>query len=95
MVCTWSLHLGVNQIGAEGAGRVAGVLPQSPALSILFLEDNEIGDEGARRLAGVLPQCPALRYLRLGGNQIGAEVAGGLRAAWRWPQCGLLLEKKM
>jgi len=43
----------------------------------------------------VLPQCPTLRHLQLGGNQIGAEVAGRLRAAWRWPQSHLLLEKKM
>jgi len=41
------LRLRKNQIGAEGAGRLAGVLPQIPCLSILDLFGNQIGDEGA------------------------------------------------
>ncbi len=96
--CLSILDLFGNQIGAEGAGSLAGVLPQCPALSILCLEDNQIGDEGARRLLSrSAAKVPSARFnddLHLGGNVIGAEVAGRLRAAWRWPQSGLLLEMK-
>eukprot|EP00961_Rhodomonas_salina_P093830 1262148-Rhodomonas_salina.1 len=39
-------------IGAEGAGRLAGVLEKStPALACLVLWDKAIGDEGAEALA--------------------------------------------
>ena len=50
------LDLRGNNIGAEGAGRLAGALGECKALSHLDLSSNEIGDEGAGRLAGVRVQ---------------------------------------
>jgi len=47
------LHLEINQIGDEGAGRLADVLPQCPALSYLNLSSNEIGADAADRLRAV------------------------------------------
>jgi len=41
------LNLSDNQIGAEGAGTLAGGLPQRPVLSHLRLNGNQIGTEGA------------------------------------------------
>ena len=71
------LGLTNNQIGAAGAERLAGVLPQCPTLSPLELGYSElgyngIGDEGAGRLAGVLPQCPPLSHVHLHFN--GSEM---------------------
>eukprot|EP00961_Rhodomonas_salina_P171746 2316076-Rhodomonas_salina.1 len=48
------LDLSGNEIGAEGAGVLAGVLGECKALNHLFASENGIGDEGMRRLAGVL-----------------------------------------
>ena len=66
--------------GAEGAGMVAGVLAQCPALAHLNLSHNEIGANGAGRLAGVLTQCRALAHLNLSGNRLGDDGAGMLAA---------------
>jgi Ran GTPase-activating protein (RanGAP) involved in mRNA processing and transport len=63
------------------------MLPQCPALSVVYLGGNDIGDAGVGRLAGVLPQCPALFRLSLGGNPLGDE--GGLQVL---PQCPALSE---
>ena len=41
------LDLGWNEIGAEGAGRLAAVLGQCASLARLDLGVNGIGDEGA------------------------------------------------
>ena len=46
--------------GAEGAGRLAGVLGQCSSLAVLNLFNNDIGAEGAGRLAGVLGQRSTL-----------------------------------
>jgi hypothetical protein len=43
------LSLAYNQIGAEGAARLAGVLPQCPKLTNLLLGANQMGAEGAAR----------------------------------------------
>ena len=48
------LNLQDNGIGADGAGRLAGVLGQCGALAHLDLGSNGIGADGAGRLAGVL-----------------------------------------
>ena len=75
--CSSSLaHLNLfrNQIGAEGAGKLAEVLGQcSSSLAHLNLSCNQIGAEGAGMLAGVLEQCSSLAHLDLSSNQIGAE----------------------
>ena len=78
-----------NQIGDEGAGILAGVLPKCPALSQLWLVGNQISAEGAGRLERVLPQSPKLCPLVLHGNQIGAEGAGILAGVL--PQCPALV----
>ena len=72
--CTSLAHLdlGSNNIGDEGAGRLAAVRPQCRLLAHLDLGSNGIGAEGARRLAAVLGQCPSLAHLNLGYNYIGA-----------------------
>ena len=74
------LELSYNQIVAEGARSVTGVLSQCPELSTLDLPDNQIGAEGAGRLAGVLTQCLAQQALILYDNKIGAEGARILAA---------------
>ena len=53
------LDLLSNDIGAERAGRLAGVLGQCTSLTWLELYENNIGDEGKGKLAGVLAR---LRY---------------------------------
>ena len=85
-----------NQIGDQGAGSFAGVLPQCPALSILDLGRNGIGEQGAGRLAEVLVQCPALARLDLRNNgdrhnAIGAVGSAKLRASWLGLASDLLL----
>ena len=77
-------------LGADGAGRLAGVLGQCAALAHLDLADNYIGADGAGRLAGVLGQCGALAHLDLTCNYIGAFGASELRASWRGRPSGLL-----
>ncbi len=81
------LDLVVNHIGANGAGRFAGVLPQCPVLSELRIGGNQIRAEGAG-IAGVLPQCARLSILHLYVNQTGADGAG--RLAEVLPQCRTL-----
>ncbi len=67
-----SLHLGGNQIGAEGAAALAALTQ----LTTLDLGYNQIGAGGAAALA-TLTQ---LTSLNLRGNQIGAEGAAALAA---------------
>ncbi len=83
-----ALYLFLNQIGDDGVGILAVVLPQCRALSVLDLGGNQIGDEGAGRLSIVLPQCPALSELYLFENKIGDQGAGRLAEAL--PQCPAL-----
>ena len=45
------LSLSDNQIGAEGAGRLAGVLGQCSSLAHLDLSYNGVGDEGRALLS--------------------------------------------
>ena len=70
-----ALDLSAIEIGDEGAGRLAAVLPQCTLRAHLDLGCNIIGDEGAGLLAAVLPQCPSLAHLHLGYNDIGSEGA--------------------
>ena len=48
-----AIDLSNARIGAEGAGRLAAVLPQCPSLAHLDLGLNEIGAEGAGRIEEV------------------------------------------
>ena len=68
-----------NNIGDEGAGRLAGVLGQCSSLATLNLRYNDIGAEGSTRLAGVLGQCSSLATLDLEGNDIGDEGIAMIR----------------
>jgi hypothetical protein len=89
-----SLHLGSNQIGAEGAK----ALSLNTTLTTLYLNSNQIGDEAAKALslnttlttlylrynrigdegAKALSLNTTLMTLDLGGNQIGDEGAKAL-----------------
>jgi hypothetical protein len=79
------IDLSNTRIKAEGAGRLAAVLPQCPSLAHLNHKENGIGAEGAGRLATVLQQCTRLAHLNLAWNEIGDEGVGMLAAAL--PQC--------
>ena len=68
-----TLFLGSNQIGDEGATRLA----ENTTLTTLNLYSNQIGDEGATRLAA----NTTLTTLWLSGNQIGEPKKAELRAA--------------
>ena len=50
-----TLDLGGNGIGAEGAGRLAGVLGQCSSLATLELGGNDIGDEGIAMIRMSIP----------------------------------------
>jgi Ran GTPase-activating protein 1 len=79
--CEALLHLDLsgNGIRADGAGRLAGVLPYLKILTHLVLRRNMIGAEGAGKLAmGLAAQCQALEHLDLGYNGIGVEGANFL-----------------
>ena len=60
MCITVHLDLHGNEIGDEGAGRLAAVLGQCASLAHLNLHANGIGAEGAGRLAAVAKRCPSL-----------------------------------
>ncbi len=74
--CLFSLILGSNEIGDEGA-RALAQSPHLTSLSQLHLNYNGIGDEGARALAQS-PHRTSLAYLGLRGNGIGDEGARAL-----------------
>ena len=57
------LDLSSCEIGAEGAGILAGVLGQCSSLATLDLGDNGIGPEGARILVGA--KIPGLKLIGL------------------------------
>jgi hypothetical protein len=73
-----TLELRSCEMKGHGAARLAGMLPQCPALVHLDLRGNNIRDKGAESLAGVLAQCPVLAHLNLSGNEIGARGAESL-----------------
>jgi len=54
-----AIDLSKAWIGAEGAGRLAAVLPQCPSLAHLHLWGNEIGAQGAEMLAAMPITCPS------------------------------------
>jgi Ran GTPase-activating protein (RanGAP) involved in mRNA processing and transport len=74
------LDLDNNDIGAQGAGRLAAVLGQCASLAHLDLGNNDIIAEGAGRLAAVLGQCASLAHLDLSLQQDRElKGRGGLR----------------
>ena len=56
------LKLGHNGIGAEGAGRLAGVLGQCSSLAELHLQDNGIGEDGIAILRACWPGDSGLEF---------------------------------
>ena len=82
------LDLRENEIGDEGAERLAAVLGQCPSLAHLNFEGNGIEAEGSGMPATLLQQYPSFSHLDLEGSGIGAEGAGRLAAVLG--QCPLL-----
>ena len=78
-----TLHLSGNDIGDEGARRVATVLAKSTntTLTTLNLSATNIGDEGAGRIATALATNSTLTRLDLYCNNIGEEGAGKIVTA--------------
>ena len=76
------LNLANNDIGDEGAGRLAGVLGQCCSLAKLDLSENDIGDEGAESLAEVLGKCSSLSELDFTFNVIDDDGIAMLGACW-------------
>ncbi|EKX48265.1 hypothetical protein GUITHDRAFT_136783 [Guillardia theta CCMP2712] len=79
------LDLSINYIGAEGAAKLASVLPHLSMLEVLILFGNPLKDEGVEKISKVLLQCFLLQRLDLSVNGIGAEGAG--RLALALPSC--------
>ena len=69
--CLFSLYLGSNEIGDEGA-RALAQSEHLASLTHLHLWGNEIGDEGAIALAQS-PHLASLTHLNLWSNEIGEE----------------------
>ncbi len=67
------LALSRNQIGPDGAERLAQVLAQCPTMTHLDLSYSGIGPAGAESSAGVLAQYQSLTHLNLSYNEIGAD----------------------
>ena len=64
-----------NQIGIEGATKIAEVLKENHSLTNLDLIENQIGNEGATKIAKSLKENRSLTNLDLSQNQIGIEGA--------------------
>ncbi len=67
------LDISYNKIGAEGAWKLAEVLPQCTALIYLDLSGNYLAHFCGHDLwefVGVLAECPALAHLNLSDNHI-------------------------
>ena len=92
----FSLNLGDNKIGAEGAKAIAQALEKAtlpPGFS-LELWDNKVGAEGAKAIAQALEKAtlPPGFTLKLGKNKIGAEeIAAALEKATLPPEFSLNL----
>ena len=69
--CLFSLYLGSNEIGDEGA-RALAQSEHLASLTQLYLGYNGIGEEGARALAQS-PHLCSLTYLSLDDNEMGEE----------------------
>eukprot|EP00511_Aplanochytrium_stocchinoi_P002917 CAMPEP_0204843886 /NCGR_PEP_ID=MMETSP1346-20131115/48242_1 /ASSEMBLY_ACC=CAM_ASM_000771 /TAXON_ID=215587 /ORGANISM="Aplanochytrium stocchinoi, Strain GSBS06" /LENGTH=984 /DNA_ID=CAMNT_0051983107 /DNA_START=91 /DNA_END=3046 /DNA_ORIENTATION=+ len=67
--------LEANEIGPEGAGRIADALKINKCLQNLNLGFNFIKDEGASRIADALKINKSLQNLNLGSNEIGDNGA--------------------
>ena len=76
-----TLDLLSNDVGDEGAGRLAAALATNSILITLDLSSNQVGDEGAARLAEALAINSTLTTLDLYKNQVGDEGAGRLAVA--------------
>ena len=86
--CITTLELPHCGMEGQDAQRLAGVLPQCPALTHLDLSGNKIGTAGEEILDGVLGQCTVLTHLDLSHNHIGSD--GVARLAGVLVQCPAL-----
>ena len=76
-----TLDLLSNDVGDEGAGRLAAALATNSILITLDLSSNQVGDEGAARLAEALAINSSLTTLDLWNNEVGDEAVGRLAEA--------------
>ena len=81
MAVVTTLHLGVNQIRAEGAIAIAEALKVNAVLTRLDLASDNIGVEGAKAIAEALKVNAVLTTLNLGYNSIGVEGAKAIAEA--------------
>lgn len=83
--CTMrDLHLEYNDIGPEGAQRLAAMLRSNTTLRKLGLEGNRIGEGGCKALAGALTTNGTLEEISLGGNGVGDAGSRWLAASlWK------------
>ncbi|KOO35257.1 hypothetical protein Ctob_010022 [Chrysochromulina tobinii] len=75
MAVVTTLHLGVNQIRAEGAIAIAEALKVNAVLTRLDLASDNIGVEGAKAIAEALKVNAVVTTLELENNKIGDEGA--------------------
>jgi len=80
---TTTLGLGGNNIGDEGAVKIAESLMNNSTLTTLGLGSNNIGAEGAVKIAESLMNNSTLNTLGLDDNNIGESGKNKVREAWR------------
>jgi Ran GTPase-activating protein (RanGAP) involved in mRNA processing and transport len=76
-----TLHIGVNNLGAEVGKALATALQVNKTLTTLNLDNNNLGAEGVKALAAALQVNKTLTTLSLYGNNLGAEIGKALAAA--------------
>ena len=77
------MDLTSNDIGPEGAAKIAHVLETRSLLTLVQLDSNAIGDAGATAIASALKVNSSLMFLHLYANGIGSEGAVALAEAVR------------
>ncbi|KAL7533680.1 hypothetical protein ACHAXR_005382 [Thalassiosira sp. AJA248-18] len=75
------LWLENNQIGVEGAGRLADALILNESIEHLFLGRNRLGDNGVGKLADALQVNQTIRSIDLHNNSIGDVAAERIAGA--------------
>eukprot|EP00039_Didymoeca_costata_P030174 m.28203 g.28203 ORF g.28203 m.28203 type:complete len:291 (+) comp7982_c0_seq1:220-1092(+) len=75
------LYLWKNDIGDEGAAKIAQHLKHHPTLRVLYVGYNNIGDRGCLHMAKLIELSDKIETLDLRGNSIGPDGAKALAAA--------------
>lgn len=74
------VDLSMNDVGDDGAGKVAVALREWRHVCSLMMKSNVIGPKGAGRIAEALRDCVGLVRLDLAENEMGDEGVGRLAA---------------